>query len=219
MSTCVGPLQNLSLANNGITGSLDALAGLANLRALSLANLSISGTLPAALKASLAARGGSVDLSGNAAMSACALSDSAEDCTVLIALTGPSGAWSAVWPAAVRGTSFCGWPGVGCSSAADGQSRVTALRLAGRGLLGSIPPSLGSLTRLQRLDLSGNGLTGQIPDSFAAPGMNALQALLLDSNQLSGTLPAALKALAGISNWSFFGNQLSDCGLQDSSAD
>ena len=59
-------MQNLSLSNNaGITGNLDALAGLSNLRVLSLANLGITGTLPAALKASLAASGGSVDLSGN----------------------------------------------------------------------------------------------------------------------------------------------------------
>ena len=211
-------MQNLSLSNNaGITGNLDALAGLSNLRVLSLANLGITGTLPAALKASLAASGGSVDLSGNPSLSACALRDNSADCAAVVALTGPTGAWSSIWPAAVRGTSYCGWLGVVCS--ADGQFRVTQLSLPGKSVAGSIPPSLGSLTRLQKLDLSGNALTGQIPDSFAAPAMNALQTLLLDNNQLSGTLPAALKALAGISNWSFFGNQLNDCGLKDSAAD
>ena len=173
-------------------GTLDALANLPNLRVLSLANLSLTGTLPAALKATLAAHGGSVDLSGNPALSACALSDNSADCAAVVALTGPSGVWSSIWPAAVRGTSYCGWLGVVCST--DGQFRVTQLSLPGRGLAGGIPPSLGSLMRLQKLDLSGNALTGLIPDSFAAPAMNALQTLLLDNNQLSGTLPAALKA-------------------------
>ena len=208
--------QTLSLSNNtGITGDLDALAGLTNLQVLSLANLSITGTLPAALQTRMVARGGSVDLLGNPSVSACALSDNNADCAAVVVLTGPTGAWSSIWPASQRGTSYCDWPGVGCSA----NGRLTQLSLASMGLAGSIPPSLGSLTRLQKLDLSGNGLTGQIPDSFAAPAMNALQTLLLDSNRLSGTLPAALKALAAISNWSFFGNQFSDCGLKDNSAD
>ena len=163
------------------------------------------------------ASGGAADLSGNAQLSDCALNDNSADCAALLTIAGPAGAWAAIWPASVLGTSYCTWLGVGCS--ADGQSRVVQLNLAGQGLAGSLPPVLGSLTKLQQLDLSLNALSGSIPGSLGAPGLNELTALLLSNNSISGSIPTALKALSGITTWALYGNSLQDCGLHDDAGD
>ena len=51
------------------------------------------------------------------------------------------------------------WHGV----TADADGRVTALVLNGNNLVGSVPPTLGSLTALVQLDLGGNQLGGCLP--------------------------------------------------------
>ncbi len=51
------------------------------------------------------------------------------------------------------------WHGV----TADADGRVTALILNGNNLVGSVPPTLGSLTALVQLDLGGNQLGGCLP--------------------------------------------------------
>ncbi len=51
------------------------------------------------------------------------------------------------------------WHGVG----ADSLGRAVALDLAGNGLAGRLPASLGELTRLTELRLGGNALTGPLP--------------------------------------------------------
>ena len=48
----------------------------------------------------------------------------------------------------------------------DAAGRVIALRLDRNNLSGTIPASLGNLTRLQRLDLSNNALSGKLPSSL-----------------------------------------------------
>ena len=55
------------------------------------------------------------------------------------------------------------WHGVG----ADSLGRAVALDLAGNGLAGRLPASLGELTRLTELRLGGNALTGPIPLALA----------------------------------------------------
>ena len=85
------------------------------------------------------------------------------------------------------------WDGVSVSSA---PSRVTELNLSRRGLTGSIPPQLGSLTNLERLDLHRNQLTGSIPTQLGS--LSNLQYLNLHTNQLTGGIPTQLGSLTSL---------------------
>ncbi|MDE2719790.1 Ig-like domain-containing protein [Candidatus Palauibacter polyketidifaciens] len=81
------------------------------------------------------------------------------------------------------------WHGV--TTAADG--RVTALRLSASNLVGSIPPELGRLVRLETLDLERNRLAGRIPPALGR--LASLESLNLGVNQLRGGIPPELGAL------------------------
>ena len=94
------------------------------------------------------------------------------------------------------------WYGV---EVADG--RVTGLRLGdwdesvrkivGNGLTGSLPPELGTLSRLRSLAAAGNsGLTGPIPPELG--NLANLETLSLQQNWLTGSIPAALGRLTNL---------------------
>ena len=78
------------------------------------------------------------------------------------------------------------WHGV----TTDVAGRVTGLDLAYNGLIGSLPPVLGSLARLRWLDLGGNDLTGPIPAALG--NLANLGSLSLGRNALTGRIPAQL---------------------------
>lgn len=84
------------------------------------------------------------------------------------------------------------WHGV--TANADG--RVTALRLAASNLVGSIPPALGRLTRLETLDFERNSLAGSIPPELG--GLANLRSLILGVNRLTGGIPPELGALGDL---------------------
>ncbi|CAL4992840.1 unnamed protein product [Urochloa decumbens] len=90
---------------------------------------------------------------------------------------------------------FCEWSGVTCSGHLS-SGRVTALRLKGLGLVGTISPQLGNLTHLRVLDLSDNKLEGDIPPSIAY--CFALRKLNLSTNFLSGTIPSTVGHLSNL---------------------
>ncbi|XP_028800520.1 receptor protein kinase TMK1 [Neltuma alba] len=71
----------------------------------------------------------------------------------------------------------CKWNHVVCD-----QSRVTRIQIGRLGLQGTLPPSLGDLTELQRLELQYNNISGPLP---SLKGLGSLQVLMLSNNQFS----------------------------------
>ena len=95
------------------------------------------------------------------------------------------------------------WYGV----TADGNGRVTRLRLGANRLSGELPEDLGNLESLESLGLPANQLSGGIPAELG--NLANLHRLDLDVNQLSGEIPARLGGLASLESLSLIGNQLS----------
>ena len=101
---------------------------------------------------------------------------------------GPEGLWedTSNWGSELPLEEWCG-------VFVDEDGKVESLLLAGNGLEGVVPESLGQLTGLTTLDLMGNRLSGTIP---AALGVLAhLDFLDLSRNRLTGTIPTALARL------------------------
>ena len=73
--------------------------------------------------------------------------------------------------------SRSGWGGVKCNKGV-----VEAIFLIGLGLKGSLPSSLGSLTRLTMLDLHYNSITGTIPVTLGL--LSEVMYIRLDGNAL-----------------------------------
>ena len=95
------------------------------------------------------------------------------------------------------------WYGVQTLS---GSGRVVRLRLAGNGLAGDIPSSLGELPELEALWLFENRLTGPIPESLG--DLTKLEELYLQENELTGEIPSSLGNLASLRELSLRDNQL-----------
>ena len=100
------------------------------------------------------------------------------------------------------GTHIFDWEGTawierlryGLDGEVYGTSRLRHLDLAGHGLLGHIPPEMGSLSFLEYLDLNSNALTGGIPSELGE--LDLLQ-LRLGGNHLAGCIPEALQGVEG----------------------
>lgn len=114
-------------------------------------------------------------------------------------ITNDPGQALSSWDASDNGTNkpssdFCQWNGIACNDRRH-PGRVTAIRLRGSDLGGTISPHLGNLTHLQDLDLSQNNLVGGIPVSLGR--CIELRTMNLSVNQLSGSLfPDALGHLS-----------------------
>ena len=85
-------------------------------------------------------------------------------------------------------------------------SMLTELNLRTNQLTGPIPTELGRLANLTTLSLSGNQLTGGIPADLG--NLSNLQELYLSQNQLTGEIPTELGSLANLTTLSLSGNQL-----------
>lgn len=85
-------------------------------------------------------------------------------------------------------------------------SKLHSLYLSSNNLAGSIPAALGQLIELQSLDLSMNSLTGPIPSTFASLGK--VSELLLGSNFLSGSIPPVLGSISNLSVLNLSDNNL-----------
>ena len=72
-------------------------------------------------------------------------------------------------------------------------SKLKVLVLSGNKFTGSIPKSIGKLNNLERLFLNYNQFSGEIPAEIGE--LDSLKALWLNDNQLSGQVPETLCAL------------------------
>ena len=74
-------------------------------------------------------------------------------------------------------------------------------------LTGPLPPELGQLHDLKTLDLSFNQINGPLPPEWS--GMTALQHMSLSGNQLTGSLPAKLGTMEKLESLTLSDNDLS----------
>ena len=88
---------------------------------------------------------------------------------------------------------------------------LTRLTLYDIELTGQLPANIGNLTALTRLELDANQLSGTLPASMG--NLTNLTRLFLDQNRFSGTIPAELGGLTGMTtgNFQLNSNQLTGC--------
>lgn len=86
-------------------------------------------------------------------------------------------------------------------------SRLSSLYLSNNSIAGNMPTALGKLFSLSVLDLSQNSLTGQIPGEISALGN--LSRLDLSSNYLSGEIPLSFGSLSTLKQLNLSNNSLS----------
>ncbi|XP_058181799.1 probable LRR receptor-like serine/threonine-protein kinase At3g47570 [Rhododendron vialii] len=92
-------------------------------------------------------------------------------------------------------------------------SKLIDLRLFSNYLIGEIPPSLGNLSLLQKVDLGMNSLTGTIPHSIGHLGN--LKAFGIGANKLSGIVPPPLYNISTLTQLIIVYNQLTGRLPQD----
>ncbi|XP_065861587.1 receptor-like kinase TMK4 [Euphorbia lathyris] len=105
----------------------------------------------------------------------------------------PSG-WSST-----SASGFCDWKGIECNSGS-----VTAINLPNKGLSGTLPSEISSLTQLKTLSLQNNHLSGDIP-SFA--NLSNLASLYMDFNNFTSVPSDGFRGLISLQTLSM-GNNL-----------
>lgn len=175
-----GRVIELSLASNGLQGTIPSLSALTELRILSLGSNRLSGSVPdLSYFANLVA----LDFDSNQ------MTGSIPDLSALTALEWLS----------LSNNQFSGQ-----IPALSSLTGLTILDLSNNQLTGSIP-SVNALTQLGSLSLSGNELSGSIPDLSALTDLTDLH---LGANKLNGPIPD-LSALTGLRSLSLSDNELS----------
>jgi hypothetical protein len=94
------------------------------------------------------------------------------------------------------------WEGIMCQG-----DNVTELLLGNKGIIGTIPSSLGSLTDLIWVDFTANKLYGTIPSSLGS--LTNLLEITYGENSLYGSIPAEIGYLEKIVNLDLSENSLS----------
>ncbi|XP_060173472.1 probable LRR receptor-like serine/threonine-protein kinase At2g16250 [Lycium barbarum] len=86
-------------------------------------------------------------------------------------------------------------------------TQLKELDLSSSSILGSLPPSLGSLSSLNFLSLSNNFITGTIPIELGQ--LSSLRALDLSGNSLTGSIPSTYSDIKNLSILNLSSNFLS----------
>lgn len=81
-----------------------------------------------------------------------------------------------------------GFGGILPNSIANFSRKLTAVRLDGNYIIGSIPKEIGNLVSLEIVALNENLLEGKIPESIGK--LSKLQGLYLYNNNISGEIPS-----------------------------
>ncbi|GAY69411.1 hypothetical protein CUMW_271760 [Citrus unshiu] len=84
---------------------------------------------------------------------------------------------------------------------------LKSLDLWNNSLSGSIPPQIGSLSKLKCLYLHGNNLTGTIPKEIGS--LRNLEMPFLSSNNLNGIIPKEIGSLRNLRGLFLYSNKLS----------
>ena len=104
-------------------------------------------------------------------------------------------------------TSSSAWSGVTLTTI-NGASRVTGINLTGKKLAGKIPVEIGYLTELVELQLSNNyTIEGTLPASIGT--LSKLKTLTCSRNQISGSIPAEFANLKELTIFQIHTNRLS----------
>lgn len=92
-------------------------------------------------------------------------------------------------------------------------SALQVLDLRFSSIVGTIPESLGSMSRLNFMYLSGNSLTGNIPASLGQ--LSSLSVIDLSQNLFTGSIPSSLSSLTNLTKLDLSSNYLSGPVLTD----
>ena len=103
----------------------------------------------------------------------------------------------------LSGEPLSEWRGV----TTDTDGRVVGVSLINNNLVGTLPPELGKLERLQVLALDRNSISGSLPVELG--DLSNLTRLALNRNQLTGAIPSELGSLPNLSIVGLARNQLS----------
>lgn len=103
----------------------------------------------------------------------------------------------------------CYWKGVVCSP----EKRVTRIQIGHQNLQGTLPPTLQSLTALQRLELQYNNISGPIS---SLSGLSSLQVLILSNNQFSSVPSDFFTGMSSLQSIEIDNNPLSGWEIPES---
>ncbi|MEO1623929.1 MAG: gliding motility-associated C-terminal domain-containing protein [Bacteroidota bacterium] len=123
------------------------------------------------------------------------------DSLALIAIynntNGPS--WTTQWD---LNQAVCTWYGINM----DDDGYVTELELNNNNLVGSLPPQIGDLSRMEILQLDNNRLSGNMPADISR--LSELKILFLDDNEFVGTIPDGYANLRNLQTFYLDNNQI-----------
>ena len=215
----LGRVLELDLAGNGLAGVVPPeLGDLGHMTVLKLGGNDLSGRLPQSLArlplrefryadtelcvppaAAFRAWLDGIAVHEGAGDECTPISDRAALVALYEATDGPNWTNSENW---LTDSPLVEWHGV----RVDREGRVTRLDLYRNGLMGAIPPELGSLPNLQSLELGRNGLTGSIPPELG--NLSELGRMYLGDNELTGPIPPELGNLSELGRMYLDDNEL-----------